>query len=160
MSTDDYDDRLQIRPATADDVPAIVQLLADDQLGSTRETPTDPLPDAYLQAFAAIERQEGNQVVVAELDGRVVGTLQLTLLPHLAHQGAWRAQIEAVRVHREMRSQGLGEQLLRWAIDEARARDCRLVQLTTDSSRANAHRFYEALGFRATHVGMKLAINP
>ncbi|HTJ31700.1 MAG TPA: GNAT family N-acetyltransferase [Dactylosporangium sp.] len=145
---------LRIRKATEADVPAIVALLADDPLGAGRESPDDLTP--YLRAFAAIEADANQLLVVAERDGRTVGTLQLSLLPGLARRGAARGQIEAVRVARDERGSGLGAALMEWAIDEARERGCQLMQLTSDVSRPDAHRFYERLGFVPSHVGFKL----
>jgi GNAT superfamily N-acetyltransferase len=144
-----------IRPATQDDVPAIVAMLADDPLGARREQPGDP---AYLAAFTALAADPRQLLVVAEQDGAPVGTLQLTFIPGLSRRGATRAQIEAVRVRADRRGSGLGQELVRWAIDTARERGCVLVQLTTDNSRTDAHRFYERLGFQASHVGMKLPL--
>ncbi|HKN95533.1 MAG TPA: GNAT family N-acetyltransferase [Pseudonocardiaceae bacterium] len=146
---------LMIRPARRDDVPAIVAMLADDPLGAERERPGDP---AYLAAFDALADDPGQSLVVAESAGEVVGTLQLTFIPGLSRVGATRAQIEAVRVRSDMRGNGLGETMIRWAIDTARERGCVLVQLTTDASRVDAHRFYLRLGFRPSHVGMKLPL--
>ncbi|MFF0725111.1 GNAT family N-acetyltransferase [Streptomyces sp. NPDC004134] len=144
---------LAIRHATAADVPAIVAMLADDPLGATRETPDDLAP--YEDAFGRIEADPGQHLVVAERDGRVVGTVQLTVIPGLSRRGATRALIEAVRVHREERGGGLGTQLVEWAVEEARRRGCAVVQLTSDATRTDAHRFYERLGFAASHVGFK-----
>jgi GNAT superfamily N-acetyltransferase len=144
-----------IRPATQNDVPAIVAMLADDPLGARREQPGDP---AYLAAFTALAADPRQLLVVAEQDGAPVGTLQLTFIPGLSRRGATRAQIEAVRVWADRRGSGLGQELVRWAIDTARERGCVLVQLTTDNSRTDAHRFYERLGFQASHVGMKLPL--
>jgi GNAT superfamily N-acetyltransferase len=144
-----------IRPATQDDVPAIVAMLADDPLGARREQPGDP---AYLAAFTALAADPRQLLVVAEQDGAPAGTLQLTFIPCLSRRGATRAQIEAVRVRADRRGSGLGQELVRWAIDTARERGCVLVQLTTDNSRTDAHRFYERLGFQASHVGMKLPL--
>ncbi|WP_433605616.1 GNAT family N-acetyltransferase [Dactylosporangium sp. CA-139114] len=146
--------QVRIRKATEADVPAIVALLADDALGAGRESPDDLSP--YQRAFAAVVADANQVLVVAERDGRTVGTLQLTLLPGLARRGATRGQIEAVRVAGDERGSGLGATLMQWAIDEARARGCQLVQLTSDVSRTDAHRFYERLGFAPTHVGFKL----
>lgn len=147
---------LTVRGATRDDVPALVRLLADDPLGRTRERFEDPLPSAYLDAFAAIDRDPNQELVVADRAGAVVGVLQLTMTPYLTHQGGWRATIEGVRVASHERSAGIGRQLLEWAIARARERGCRLVQLTTDKTRPDAIRFYESLGFVASHEGMKL----
>ena len=147
-----------VRDAQEGDLPAIVALYADDELGSTREQPGEPLAAEYLRAFAAVTDDPRTRLVVAETDGMVVGTLQLSFLPHLVRRGGERAQVEAVRVASSQRGSGLGRELLIWAVEQARARGCVLVQLTTDSSRPDAHRFYESLGFTASHVGMKLAL--
>ena len=147
--------KITIRRAVAADVHPIVEMLADDPLGARRETPGDP---AYLKAFEVIDADPHQFLAVADADGEVVGTLQLTFTSGLSRLGMTRATVEAVRVRSDQRGGGLGEQLLRWAIDEARARGCGLVQLTTDASRVDAHRFYERLGFTASHVGMKLAL--
>ncbi|WP_460406927.1 GNAT family N-acetyltransferase [Actinophytocola sediminis] len=147
--------RTNIRRATVADVPAIVAMLADDPLGATRESPGDP---AYAAAFAEIDRDERQYLAVAELDGEVVGTLQLTFIPGLSRRGATRALIEAVRVRADQRGAGLGRRLAEWAIEQARSRGAAMVQLTTDASRVDAHRFYEKLGFVPSHVGMKLAL--
>jgi GNAT superfamily N-acetyltransferase len=154
------DGRLLFRRARRQDVPAIVGLLASDPLGATRETSgSGELPEAYWQAFEAVDSDSRQLLVVAELDGRVVGTLQLTFIPSLTYRGGERAQIEAVRVDAGSRDRGLGRAMVGWAIEQARARGCRLVQLTTDQRRADALRFYESLGFRATHAGMKLLLS-
>ncbi|HWE88681.1 MAG TPA: GNAT family N-acetyltransferase [Pseudonocardiaceae bacterium] len=145
-----------IRRATGSDVPAIVALLADDELGAARESPDDLAP--YRRAFELIDADAGELLVVADRGGEIVGTLQLSLLPGLARQGALRAQIEAVRVARGERGNKLGQRLIRWAIDQARARGCALVQLTSDKTRTDAHRFYERLGFTASHEGFKLKL--
>ncbi len=149
-------DALRIRRAERRDLAAIVALLADDALGQGREAATTPLPASYAAAFVEIDADPRQFLLVAELDGAVVGTLQLTILPYLTYQGGRRAQIEAVRVHRDRRGQRLGERLFHWAIDEARRQGCHLVQLTTNAARGDAQRFYERLGFVASHVGMKL----
>jgi GNAT superfamily N-acetyltransferase len=148
-----------IRRAVAGDVPAIVALLADDPLGATRETATDLAP--YMEAFAAIDadRSELLLVLVDDTDAEVIGTMQLSFLPGLSRGGATRAQIEAVRVKDGHRGERLGERLIAHAIEEARSRGCALVQLTTDKTRTDAHRFYERLGFVASHEGMKLALS-
>ena len=147
-----------VRDAEQRDLTAIVALYADDQLGSTRERPGEPLAEEYLGAFRAVTDDPRTRLVVAEVDGEVVGTLQLTHLPHLVRRGGERAQIEAVRVASSHRGSGLGRELMTWAVDQARARGCALVQLTTDAARPDAHRFYESLGFTASHVGMKLTL--
>ena len=137
---------------------AVVQLLADDPLGAQREQLADPLPHSYLDAFDAIKADPNNELIVATVDGRVVGSMQLTFLPGLSHQGSWRCQIEGVRVHSEFRSRGVGRRMIQWAIQQAEERGCRFVQLTSDKSRTDAVRFYESLGFRASHEGMKLRL--
>ncbi len=147
---------LEIRRAAAADVPLIVAMLADDPLGARREG--DPADPAYAQAFAEIDTDPHQLLAVAVRGGEVVGTLQLTIIPGLSRRGMRRALIEAVRVRADQRGHGTGRQLAQWAIDTARERGCGLVQLTTDRSRADAHRFYESLGFTGSHLGMKLAL--
>lgn len=144
------------REATRSDLPAVIGLLADDVLGKARDYAV--VDDAYQRAFAAIEADPRNFVMVAEDDGEVVACLQLTYIPGLGRHGAERAQIESVRIASDRRGQSLGSQFMIWAIGQARARGCGLVQLTTDKSRAAAHRFYARLGFVASHEGMKLAL--
>ncbi|GMG82167.1 GNAT family N-acetyltransferase [Paralimibaculum aggregatum] len=146
---------MRIREAVAADVPAIVALLADDGLGRGREAPGDP---AYARAFAAMQAMPGNVYLVAERDGALIGCLQVTLIPGLSRRGLTRAQIEGVRVAAAARGQRVGEALMQAAIGRAREAGCGLVQLTTDLRRADAHRFYERLGFEATHQGMKLSL--
>ena len=146
---------MRVREARRGDVPAIVRLLADDELGQQRELPSDPLPASYWAAYEAIDADPNNRLVVLEDAGEVVGTLQLTFIPCLTFRGGWRAQVEAVRTATARRGQGLGGRLLEWAVDEARRRGCHLIQLTTNATRDEARRFYETLGFEATHAGMK-----
>ena len=142
------------REASEDDVSAIVALLADDLIGSGREGESD----AYLAAFDAIAADARNHLIVADIDGEVAGTLQLTYIPGLSRMGAERAQIEAVRVAAAYRGRGLGREMISWAIDQARRRGCGLVQLTSDKRREDAIRFYESLGFTASHEGLKLSL--
>ena len=149
---------LTIRRATSDDLAAIVGLLADDALGRSRENPGPPLDPCYGEAFAAIERDPNQFLAVAEDAGEIVGCLQLSFIPGLSRRGLWRGQIESVRVASARRGGGLGRVLFEWAITECRRRDCGLVQLTTDKARPDALRFYESLGFTASHEGMKLAL--
>ncbi|MBO4163945.1 GNAT family N-acetyltransferase [Micromonospora antibiotica] len=145
-----------LREAVRDDLPAILALLADDVLGRAREhTGVD---EAYERAFAAITADPRNQQLVAERAGEVVGCFQLTYIPGLGRHGAERALVEAVRVRSDLRGHGVGQAMMTWAIDEARRRGCGLVQLTTDKSRTDAHRFYQRLGFVASHEGMKLPL--
>jgi GNAT superfamily N-acetyltransferase len=150
---------LVFRDAVVEDVPAIVAMYADDVLGREREDPVDPLPDYYFDGFREITADPRQRLVVAELDGELVGTLQLSFLSHLVLRGGRRAQIEAVRVRADQRGAGVGEALLGWAIDESKRNRCRLIQLTTNVEREDARRFYERLGFSATHVGMKLVLD-
>lgn len=149
-------DTLSFRAACIDDLPVLVQMLADDPLGATREFYSDPLPPSYGEAFAAIDADPNNELVVALLDDVVVGMLQITFIPYLTYQGQWRALIEGVRVSASVRSRGVGAGLFHWAIERARSRGCAMVQLTTDRAREEALRFYERLGFVASHHGMKL----
>ncbi|MER6479474.1 GNAT family N-acetyltransferase [Streptomyces filamentosus] len=147
---------LEIRPATAEDVPAIAAMLADDPLGALRESPDDPAP--YLSAFARLAEDPNQHLVVAARGGKVVGTLQLTIVPGLSRRGATRSIIEGVRIHSDERGSGLGTRLIEWAVEESRRLECVLVQLTSDVTRTDAHRFYERLGFEASHVGFKLPL--
>src|SRR5690242_3518799 len=149
---------VHIRSANRDDVPAIVHLLADDMLGVTREQATDPLPRQYWDAFDAMAAQRGNELLVAELDGEIVGCLQLTTIPGLSRMGMVRGQLEGVRVSSAHRGRRIGETLVHAAMERAKELGCSVVQLTTDRRRVDAHRFYERLGFEATHVGMKRAL--
>ena len=150
--------KVAFRKAKREDVPAIVRLLADDPLGAKRERFETPLPESYLRAFEAIDADPNNELVVACIGDEVVGVLQLTFIPYLTYQGGWRALIEAVRVDAKLRSKGVGKALFEWAIERSRSRGCSLVQLTTDKSRGDAKRFYESLGFSASHEGMKLKL--
>lgn len=145
---------VSIRPARREDVPAIVAMLADDHLGRTRERVEDPLPAVYYKAFERVERDQNLTPVVAESEGRVVGCLQLAVLAGISSQGGIRGLLEDVRVATDCRSRGIGEQLVQWAIAEAKARGCNLVELLTHSSRADAQRFYKRLGFVLSHAGM------
>ena len=146
-----------IRRARRDDVGTIIAMLADDRLGSARERLEDPLPPSYFRAFETVDRDPNIQLVVAEQgDGAVVGCLQLCVLPGLSSQGASRGLIEDVRVAGHCRSRGIGEQLVQWAVAEARGKGCKLVELLTHHTRVNAQRFYERLGFARSHVGMTL----
>ncbi|MFE2987883.1 GNAT family N-acetyltransferase [Streptomyces sp. NPDC059262] len=147
---------LEIRPAVTDDVPAIVAMLADDALGAGRESPDDLTP--YLEALARIAGDLNQHLVVAVREGRTVGTLQLTVIPGLSRKGSTRSIIEGVRIHADERGSGLGTLLIEWAVDESRRQNCQLVQLTSDATRTDAHRFYERLGFEASHVGFKLQL--
>jgi GNAT superfamily N-acetyltransferase len=150
---------VELREAQRSDVPALVALIAADQLGATRDGVRDEADlAAYEQAFEAIDADSAHILIVGESSGVVVATMQLSFLPGLARRGALRAQIEAVRVAESERGSGLGAAMMRWAIEESRRRGCALVQLTSDKSRADTHRFYERLGFVASHEGMKLKL--
>lgn len=145
---------MKIQRATKNDLPAIVALLADDELGSKRERYEPPLPDAYAEAFEMINHDPHQYLMVAKNeDDEVISTFQLSRIPYLTYQGRKRAQIEAVRIHKDHRGTGLGRQMINWAIEKAH-----VVQLTTDKKRSDALRFYESLGFKATHEGMKLHV--
>jgi GNAT superfamily N-acetyltransferase len=146
------------RKATLDDLDAIIAMLADDELGRTRELVETPPADCYVQAFKAIDADPNQNLIVATENGTVVGTMQLTFLPGISRKGQWRGQIEAVRIASSQRGAGLGRQMMEWAIEQCRARGCGLVQLTSDKSRRDAHRFYDNLGFVASHEGYKLRL--
>lgn len=146
------------RVAIREDVAEIVRLLADDELGSQREQVDEPLPDSYYSAFEQIDRDPNHELIVAEDNGNVIGTLHLMYLPSISYQGGLRAQIESVRVGKERQNQGIGSQMMKWAINRAKERGAHIVQLTTHKSREDAHRFYEWLGFQNSHLGMKLSL--
>lgn len=149
---------LIFRRANAADLEDIVALLADDELGRRREDPDPPLNPRYIDAFAAIDADRNQFLAVVEEGGEIVGCLQLSFIPGLSRLGLWRGQIESVRIASSRRGGGLGKRMFEWAIDECRKRGCEIVQLTTDKSRADARRFYEQLGFVASHEGMKLTL--
>ncbi|MBW8303033.1 MAG: GNAT family N-acetyltransferase [Brevundimonas sp.] len=146
---------IAFRRARGSDLPAIVSLLADDPIGRLREDATEPLLAAYRDAFAAIEADPNQLLAVATKGGAVIGTLQISFIPGLSRKGMWRGQIEGVRIAAGHRGEGLGRRAFAWAIGECRARGCGLVQLTTDRERPEAHRFYDQLGFTASHLGYK-----
>ena len=145
------------RKATRNDVPAIVQMLADDILGSTREEYADPLPGSYYRAFEIIDRDPAQELIVVEdPSGDIIGTLQLTHIQYLLYKGGLRTLVEGVHVRKDQRGKKVGEKLLNWAIDRAKEKGAHIVQLTSDNRRPDAIRFYERLGFRDSHAGMKL----
>jgi ribosomal protein S18 acetylase RimI-like enzyme len=149
--------QVTIRPAKRDDVGAIVAMLADDPLGSARERIEQPLPDSYFKAFEALDRDPNIELVVAQDgEGAVVGCLQLCILPGLSSQGASRGLIEDVRVASHCRGRGIGEEMVQWAVGQARMKGCKLVELLTHHTRVDAQRFYERLGFARSHVGMTM----
>ena len=149
--------QVTIRRARRDDLISIIAMLADDPLGGQRERIEDPLPQAYFDAFERVQRDPNIQLVVAESgEGAIIGCLQLCILPGVSSQGASRGLLEDVRVASHCRSRGIGEQLVQWAVAEARARGCKLVELLTHHTRVDAQRFYRRLGFEPSHVGMTL----
>ena len=147
-----------IRLARRDEVPQIVALLAEDPLGAAREDLSEPLPRAYYEAFDTMAASPENEMLVEEVDGKIVGCLQLTFIPGLSRLGGLRGQIESVRVSATLRGGGYGRQMFEWTIARCREKGCKTVQLTTDKSRSDAHRFYESLGFVASHEGLKLTL--
>ncbi|MEQ8507138.1 MAG: GNAT family N-acetyltransferase [Rhodospirillales bacterium] len=149
---------MEFRDAIRNDLDAIVALLADDALGSSRERAETPLPACYEEAFQAVQDDPNSRLIVADDDGNVVGCLQITMIPNISHQGGWRAQIEGVRIAASTRGSGLGRRMFEHAIGLARAKGCRMVQLTTDRKRPEALSFYESLGFSHSHAGMKLSL--
>jgi GNAT superfamily N-acetyltransferase len=149
---------LQFREALETDIPYLVQMLSDDGLGAIREDNSSPINQNYLKAFHNIEQDPSNELVVVENRGEVVGMLQLTFIPYLTHIGSWRCLIEGVRIHSKHRGKGLGSEFFEWAIERAKIKKCNIIQLTSDKQRLDALRFYENLGFEATHEGFKMKI--
>ena len=150
--------KLDFRNATETDISDLVNLLADDDLGVKREDISIPLNQSYIDAFYSIEKDPNNELTVVECNGDLVGMLQLTFIPYLTHTGSWRCLIEGVRIIKNYRGQGFGTEFIRWAIKRATEKNCSIVQLTSDKQRPDALRFYESLGFQATHEGFKLKI--
>lgn len=148
--------QIKFRQAKREDLPEIVRMLADDFLGATRERYENPLPESYLKAFEEIDADKNNELIVAEDDGEIIGTLQITFTPSISFQGGKRATVESVRVDEKYRGQGIGKELMLWAINRAKEENCFAMQLTTNADRTDAHRFYENLGFTKSHLGMKL----
>lgn len=149
---------IKYREATESDLEALVTLLSDDELGSKREDSSKPLNPKYRLALQHIIKDSNNELIVFDIEGQVAGMLQLTYTPYLTHIGSWRCLIEGVRVSTAYRGQGIGEQMFKWAINRATEKSCNLVQLTSDKSRPDAIRFYQKLGFTATHEGFKLKL--
>lgn len=149
---------INFRIAAEQDLDKIVEMLADDVLGSKRERYENPLPYSYIKAFQAITSDPNNELVVAYQGDEIIGVQQITFTPYITHQGGWRATIEGVRTASSSRSKGIGTELIKWGINRAKERGCHLVQLTTDKERPDALRFYEKLGFKATHEGLKLKL--
>jgi ribosomal protein S18 acetylase RimI-like enzyme len=149
---------LAFRQAVESVITSLVSLLADDDLGAAREDISTPLNQSYLDAFLSIEQDPNNELTVVECDRELVGMLQLTLIPYLTHTGSWRCLIEGIRIAKYYRGQGLGSRFISWAIKRAGEKNCSIVQLTSDKQRPQALKFYESLGFQATHEGFKLKI--
>lgn len=149
---------LSYRDATPADLAFIVRLIAEDAVAETPDRPDEPEHPRYLAALAAIDADPNQRLLIAEYEGRPAGTLQLTFIPGIARLGESRCLIEAVHIAPDLRSRGLGSQMIRWAIDEARARGCGVVQLTSNKKRVDAHRFYQRLGFAQSHEGFKYAL--
>lgn len=149
---------LDFRHAIESDISSLVNLLADDDLGAEREDTSIPLNQKYIETFRSIEKDINNELTVVECNGELVGMLQLTFIPYLTHTGSWRCLIEGVRIAKIYRGQGLGSKFINWAIGRARDNNCSIVQLTSDKQRPDALRFYESLGFQATHEGFKLKL--
>ena len=148
---------MTFRKATRNDVSKIVEMIADDELGKTRENYQTPLPIEYLNAFENITADQNQELIVVENENaEIIGTLQLSFIQYLTYRGGIRAQIEAVRIRKEMRGKGIGKAMIEWAINRANERNAHLLQLTTDKKRPEAIKFYEDLGFKATHEGMKI----
>jgi ribosomal protein S18 acetylase RimI-like enzyme len=146
------------RRARRADLPSIVRMLADDDLGSQREKFENPLPESYYSAFGQINNDPNHELIVAEQNGEVIGTLHLMFLPSISFQGGLRAQVESVRVDKRFQGQGIGSQMMEWSMERAKQRGAHVVQLTTHKTRVDAHRFYERLGFKGSHLGMKLSL--
>ncbi|MEH7111420.1 GNAT family N-acetyltransferase [Neobacillus niacini] len=150
---------IKFRIATEQDLDRIVEMLADDELGRKRERYEQPLPESYTKAFKAITSDPNNELIVAYQDNEVIGVQQITFTPYITHQGGWRATIEGVRTTPSLRGKGVGTELIKWAIQRANERGCHLIQLTTDKQRVDSLRFYERLGFKSTHEGLKMKLN-
>ena len=151
--------KLSYRKAKESDLPQLIKMLADDQLGASREDSSAPPNSAYIKAFKNINSDPNNKLIVVEINNMIIGMLQITYIPYLSHKGAWRCLIEAVRIHKNYRSQGFGSEVFKWAIEQAKNKKCHIVQLTSNKERSSAIRFYKALGFSATHEGFKLVLN-
>jgi len=152
------ENKINFKEAKESDVEKIVEMLADDFLGSEREDYKVPLPASYINAFRAIESDPNNELIVAWMESEIVGVQQITFTPYITRQGGWRATIEGVRVSASFQGKGIGTELIRWAINRAKDRGCHLVQLTTDKRRTDSLGFYEKLGFKASHEGLKMTL--
>lgn len=149
---------ITVREAVEQDLERIVEMLSDDLLGSKRERYELPLPSSYVKAFKAIEADPNNELLIANDESKIVGVLQITFTPYLTHQGGWRATVEGVRISSDVRGMGVGSKMIEFAIQRAKERGCHLIQLTTDKQREDALRFYERLGFNASHEGLKMKL--
>jgi len=149
---------LKFRPAVKQDLPEIVRMLADDFLDQTRELYESPLPESYIKAFEEIDGDRNNELIVVENECEIIGTLQITFTPSISFQGGKRETVESVRVDEQYRGQGIGKEMMKWAIERAKQENCISMQLTTNLERTDAHRFYENLGFEKSHLGMKLKL--
>lgn len=147
---------MTFRDAVEADLPTIIALLAEDQIGGRSDDTSEPLDPVYAAAFAAIDGDPNQRLIVAETGGAIVGTMQLSFLPGILNRGAWRGQIEAVRIAADKRSLGLGAEMIGWAVEQCRARGCFMAQLTSNNDRQAAHRFYDRLGWKKSHAGFKL----
>ena len=147
---------LSIRKATLEDLDFIISLIGTDPIADARNPETPDDRKHQREAFDAINRDPNHLLMVAELEHQPVGSFQLSFIPGVSRQGAWRGQIESVRIHPEYRNRGLGGAMMEWAVERCRERGCGLVQLTSDQQRTSAHRFYGRLGFLPTHTGFKL----
>ena len=150
---------LTFREAVEKDLPFMVEMLADDELGSQREDTSNPLNPSYLSAFKNIVADPNNELIVVEKDGNLIGMLQLTFIPYLTHKGSWRCLVEGVRIHKNFRGEGIGTRVFEWVIQYARGKGVSILQLTSDKQRPDSIRFYEDLGFKSTHEGLKLKLN-
>lgn len=151
---------MKFRKATENDISVIIEMLADDELGKERENFQNPLPNEYLKAFNNINSDKNQELIVVENENlEIIGTLQLTFIQYLTYRGGIRAQIEAVRIKKEKRGLGLGKKMFEWAIKRAKEKNAHLLQLTTDKKRPKAIKFYEELGFKSSHIGMKMHFN-
>ena len=152
--------KMNFRKATINDISTIIEMIADDELGSKRENFQTPLPAEYLKAFEKIDSDENQELIIVENDNsEIIGTLQLTFIQYLTYQGGIRAQIEAVRIRKDKRGLGIGKKMFEWAIERAKEKKAHLLQLTSDKKRPNAIKFYEDLGFVKSHEGMKIHFN-
>ena len=150
---------LTFREAVEKDLPFMVEMLADDELGSQREDTSNPLNPSYLSAFKSIVADPNNELIVVEKEGNIIGMLQLTFIPYLTHKGSWRCLVEGVRIHKNFRGDGIGTRAFEWVIQYARGKGVSILQLTSDKQRPDSIRFYEDLGFKSTHEGLKLKLN-